>query len=968
MKRLFLVVAVAFSITIATPSVARDCPLAAGHWGSGPIGRIEIEGGLGLVASGAVLQVVDVSQPATITTLGEIELPGVIRSLALISDRWALVAADRGGLWLVSLANPAAPGAVDLGFEDPVALVDVGDGGHHAYVVEDLPGSTGPETRFTILDVNQPMAPDRLGWFEVEGSAQDMALDGDFIYLAMADHSLIQVYVGTPLWPSWQVHHPVSASDQGLPVRIAVCDGTIYLVTHAHGGFETNTTVHSLVPGSLSLNWTRSWMELIFDIECADDDLLLSGGWGMTALDVSLSPPTKIGGIGVWRGPSVDIEFIDGRIFLADGLEGLKTYDGSDLSDIEQIGILQPSELYFPGFASARIGDYLIGAGWHLSVVDVEDPSQPRLAATEGYGYYSDIVISGSHAFVASNQEGVRIYDLSSPEVPNHVHTIVAEGAAHREHQVFLRNDHLLSVSDAVRVFGVSNPTEPQLVTTINVSGTAHLTADDRLLVGNSDGLMVIDASDLAAPSIAGVLATDWNDPGSTVIGLTARGDHAFVTTYASNPWRGEFHVVDLTLSRSPVLLGSVALDGPAFDLIVRQDIVIGGMYKGEEYSGNLVTIDVADPTRPFVIAEIEVGVPDPTWQAPTPMEVYGLFDDGPVAYVSLRGRQRHALRVLDLADPAHPRLAGTMPAPGATTAVAASNGIAVTGEAGGGVRFFEVNGFGTPREIGFLQPAGFDDHALHEGVAYVDTIRDGLLVVDLLGPRIVNRLDLPHRGVLDASEGKLFRATAWHLKVYDLSDPLVPSEIGSIYLSIEPGPTDISVDGGLGVIVWPSGFGIGAETLIRVLDASNPALPVNLGVTSHPGSPTAVAITGQTLFLTTIGTDDPERYGLSILDLTNPASPVVLSTTTTPGDATGVTAFDNVAYVSDSEHGVLILDITDPIAPVEIGWLDTPGNPQALAIDGGTLVVADGAGGLTAFTDWPCPVSDPAFGPSVVD
>ena len=81
---------------------------------------------------------------------------------------------------------------------------------------------------------------------------------------------------------------------------------------------------------------------------------------------------------------------------------------------------------------------------------------------------------------------------------------------------------------------------------------------------------------------------------------------------------------------------------------------------------------------------------------------------------------------------------------------------------------------------------------------------------------------------------------------------------------------------------------------------------------------------------------------GLRVIDVSDPALPVEIGFVDTPGEATGVSVVGTLAYVADSDSGVRVIDVSDPALPVEIGFLDTPDFANGVALVGTLAYVAD--------------------------
>lgn len=89
---------------------------------------------------------------------------------------------------------------------------------------------------------------------------------------------------------------------------------------------------------------------------------------------------------------------------------------------------------------------------------------------------------------------------------------------------------------------------------------------------------------------------------------------------------------------------------------------------------------------------------------------------------------------------------------------------------------------------------------------------------------------------------------------------------------------------------------------------------------------------------------------GLRLVDISNPAAMRLLSTFDTAGSVVGVHVADGKAYVADAVAGVVIVDVSNPLAPVETGLFATPNSARKAINRGDAIYVANDAEGLTVW------------------
>jgi parallel beta-helix repeat protein len=157
-------------------------------------------------------------------------------------------------------------------------------------------------------------------------------------------------------------------------------------------------------------------------------------------------------------------------------------------------------------------------------------------------------------------------------------------------------------------------------------------------------------------------------------------------------------------------------------------------------------------------------------------------------------------------------------------------------------------------------------------------------------------------------------------LVVLDVTNPVTPTEMGAT----APFPyfvEDIAVSGSRACVA-AGGAGL------RVVDVSDPANPVEIGVWDSPGYAEGVAVAGNTVYLA----DGP--YGLRVVDVSEPAHPVPVGAAYDMNYAFEVAVSGHHAYIAAAGAGLLVADVSDPVHPVEVGTLDTPGYAYGVAGD----------------------------------
>lgn len=200
---------------------------------------------------------------------------------------------------------------------------------------------------------------------------------------------------------------------------------------------------------------------------------------------------------------------------------------------------------------------------------------------------------------------------------------------------------------------------------------------------------------------------------------------------YVAAGWSG-IVVYDVSDASKPRRIGSIDTPGYAFDL----DLVDGLAFVADDRG--LTVVDCHDPARPSVMAS--VGLLG---------SIRSLTVSGGHAYLLARDQ---GLRIVDVSDPLHP---------------------------------FLVSSFGTPQRARAVAVAGT--------VAYVADPFRSIFVIDMVdptAPRIVSELCRGLQFSALAIDGdRLFAMSAASLRVYDISTPEAPLQVGSIYSGLRETP-----------------------------------------------------------------------------------------------------------------------------------------------------------------------------------
>ncbi len=156
------------------------------------------------------LRVVNVSDPVAPVEVGVYDAPGAVNGVA-VADGYAYVADWVGGLRVVDVSDPDDP--VEVGSYRTQHAWSVVVQGHYAYIADTYDG-------LRVVDVSDPANPVEVGFYDVPGSSNDVAVAGEYVYVAsegglfilrFTPPAVVSRPVPTPTTPPANVSRPIPA-------------------------------------------------------------------------------------------------------------------------------------------------------------------------------------------------------------------------------------------------------------------------------------------------------------------------------------------------------------------------------------------------------------------------------------------------------------------------------------------------------------------------------------------------------------------------------------------------------------------------------------------------------------------------------------------------------------------------------------------------------------------------------------
>ena len=247
-----------------------------------------------------------------------------------------------------------------------------------------------------------------------------------------------------------------------------------------------------------------------------------------------------------------------GLAFLANSTQGLRVLDVSDASNPVTIGQLDTSDFALDIVTRDNLA-FLATAFSGLLIVDISDPTNPFMIGNlDVFTYARRVVVDGDYAYVTELFDGVRVVDISDPADPQEA-AVIFSGAFTTD--VFVQGDHLyICNDDGLDIFDISTPASPIAVGTLALPDAHSVAVEGNFAyVTDFEALHVINISDPGSPiSVGFYYAPDGLFPSE----LMVQDGLAFVTNAGAG-----LAIIDVSYPLDPALVEFIDTPGSAFNV-----------------------------------------------------------------------------------------------------------------------------------------------------------------------------------------------------------------------------------------------------------------------------------------------------------------------------------------------------------------------------------------------------------------
>lgn len=201
-------------------------------------------------------------------------------------------------------------------------------------------------------------------------------------------------------------------------------------------------------------------------------------------------------------------------------------------------------------------------------------------------GIACDVSVLGKYAYVADNDKGLAIIDISNPSSPTLKGSCDTPGYA-RDISASGNYVCIADKNDFV-IVDISNPSYPglkEIYNTIGMSKSISISGNYAYVADWDNGLLIVDISNPSSPILTGSY-----DTAGHACDVAVSGNYAYVADSKNG-----LVVIDISNPSSPVMIGRYDTAGYA------DRVSISGNYAYVAVDNGLIIVDISNPSSPIL-------------------------------------------------------------------------------------------------------------------------------------------------------------------------------------------------------------------------------------------------------------------------------------------------------------------------------------------------------------------------------
>ncbi|MEE4358944.1 MAG: carboxypeptidase regulatory-like domain-containing protein [Desulfococcaceae bacterium] len=586
------------------------------------------------------------------------------------------------------------------------------------------------------------------------------------------------------------------------------------------------------------------------------------------------------------------------------------------------------------GIAKQNLTVKLKGSGFDLNTrvsmfPDVSNQRTVISSFTDLPGPARSIIIDNNTAFIACDEGGISILDISNIQNPENIARLDTSGEAWGMELV----GNILYVADGsagIQIIDVSSHSSPILLGSADTPGIAYdisIKNNIAFVADKEKGLQLIDVSNLNQPVLID------NIPTESIWTIEIKGNFAYMGGKG-------FQILDISTPSVPKIISEpVNTDICNFKIIEDRAYVITNQ--------KLIVFDMSSPYSPSFIAQTNIVsscyLSKITWDSHNTIYITDAFK---------------GFQMMDISDSHNIQSIGFIETQGAfNTDIAVIDETAVIADGNKGLQIIDVRPSSFYSGIGLADTPG-DARAIvvnEQNIAYVADSAGGLQVFDVknpLHPDHIGSLDLytQHSSVdIEENDGIVYIANNLDgLHIIDVSDPAAPSLLAVFKDSKTV--WGVAAKGSYAYIT-------DMQNGLQILDMTDPTNPVLAGKWGNTGGTTiGICVENDIAYIAGYFSNNNSIYGLHMMDIRDSSNLFLINSVGSADNmgAGGLAVMNHMAYVTYSYMGATtskmeIINVSQPGSAFVAGITELPASPFQVDVWEKTAYVANYRDGVQA-------------------
>ncbi len=450
---------------------------------------------------------------------------------------------------------------------------------------------------------------------------------------------------------------------------------------------------------------------------------------------------------------------------------------------------------------------YCITSNDYVLIFDVLDPSNPELLFSYRGELYTGLDLDSNYLYLTSRLDGLRIYDINHPSYFNLIGQY--KPAIRDFKDVFVSNNraYLANDDDGLEIVDISDKTQPVKVSDCSIESRAYRIYVDNLYayvtgiyntITNQSGISVIDISNELVPTkiatfnafnISGRIKINnnfayvpdkyegleiynvTNPLDIQQIGLFYPSDTEVESVYVEDNYcylgtidNGMF-ILDITDNTNPTKITKTNNNESIFNIDIEENIAFLGA------GSDLLTYNIVDKMNPVYLTEFHTG--GSPWD-------FLISDNNAIITENYGG-----IEILNISDLAMPNKIAYYSDNNRYTDLVKQDDYLYVIDFDNCIRIFDLSDITNPVNISKYSDGGrHRDIDIAGNYLYIADIDEGLLIIDITNP--LSPTKVGQYSAITADSVKIIddfayiRGSHGHFHILDISNPISPVMIGS--------------------------------------------------------------------------------------------------------------------------------------------------------------------------------------------